>query len=64
MAYCPYRNDECKDEECMLFVVGPKGVRLGCAHAVMAKQLDKLAFHFKKQEKPFLRDVNETEEFH
>lgn len=44
--YCPLRHDECKEDECMMFVIS-NGVRLGCAFNVTAKQLDKLAFYMK-----------------
>lgn len=48
--FCPLLNNDCKGEACMFYVIA-KGVALGCAVNVTAKQLDKLAFYMKpKQE--------------
>jgi hypothetical protein len=49
--FCPLLNNECKSDECMLYVVTNNGIILGCALTVTAKQLDKLAFYFKPDKK-------------
>jgi len=46
--YCPFRQGDCKGEECMLFVVVNNGVRLGCAVTVTAKQLDKMEYQLRQ----------------
>jgi hypothetical protein len=48
--FCPLLNNECKGEECMLYIVTQQRVVLGCAIAVTARQLDKLAFYFKPEQ--------------